>query len=145
SHGPASHGPSARGVGRVRCWVGMVFCLLWAGAGGYLLPHLIRAADPGCTAYKGPALTAYNKGIGDLDGNRPSALTADISQAVGALNAAALRSRDTTAARDLDRLISGLRAVLGDVQAKRVVRAPELAALNKDTAGLDAACGTLRW
>jgi hypothetical protein len=142
---PASRGPSMRAVGRVRCWAGIACCLLWAGAGGYLLPHLIRAADPGCTGYKGPALAAYNKVIDDLDGDRPSALPGDINGAVSALNAAALRSRDTTAARDLNRLVSGLRAVLGDVRAKRLVRAPELAALNKDTAGADAACGTLRW
>ena len=52
--------------GRVRCWAAVILSLSWAGAAGYLLPHLIQAADPGCVAYKNTALTAYNRVAGDV-------------------------------------------------------------------------------
>jgi hypothetical protein len=52
--------------GRVRCWAAVILSLAWAGAAGYLVPHLIQAADPGCVAYKNTALTAYNRMAADV-------------------------------------------------------------------------------
>jgi hypothetical protein len=133
-----------RGSGRVRSWLGIGLSLLWAVGGLYLLPHLVRAADPGCAAYKGPALTAYNKVISDFNGNHAAPkLIADVSRAVGALEAAADQSRNPATTRALTDLTQDLRAVLGELHSGAVVPGPAMQALNRDAARTDAACGTL--
>jgi hypothetical protein len=133
-----------RGTGRVRSWFGIGLCVLWAAAGAYLLPHLVRAADPGCTAYKGHALTAYNKVISDFNGNhRAPYLAADLSRAISTLQTAASQSRDPAAAQALSALTGDLRTVLGEIRGGAVVPAHAMTALNRDAASLDTACGTL--
>jgi hypothetical protein len=133
-----------RGTGRVRAWFGIGLCAVWAAAGAYLLPHLIRAADPGCTAYKGRALTAYNKVITDFNGNhRAPDLAADLSRAIGTLQAAASQSRSPGTAQALSVLTGDLRAVLGDIRTGAVVPARAMTDLNGDAARVDTACGTL--
>jgi hypothetical protein len=133
-----------RGTGRVRAWFGIGLCVAWTAAGAYLLPHLIRAADPGCTAYKGRALTAYNKVISDFNGNHGAPdLAADISRAIGTLQAAVSRSRDPATAQALSALTRDLRTVLGDIHTGAVVPTHAMTALNSDAARADTACGTL--
>jgi hypothetical protein len=133
-----------RGSGRVRSWLGIGLSLLWAAAGLYLLPHLTRAADPGCAAYKGPALTAYNRVISDLNGSHAAPkLIADVSRAAGAFEAAADQSRNPATTRALSDLTRDLRTVLGELRSGAVVPAPAMQALNRDAARTDAACGTL--
>ena len=143
------------GSGRVRCWAGIGLAVIWAAAGIYVLPRLAQAADPGCTAYKGRALAAYNRVITDFggaEGNSGPAstsrgrgkITLDLPRAINALSAAVARSRSAATARDLARLTMQLRAVLTDTQHGRVVPATALTALNAAAAHADAACGTLR-
>jgi hypothetical protein len=146
---------SPKGQGAVRCWVGIGLSVIWAAAGLYLLPHLIRAADPGCTTYKGPALTAYNRGIVDLEGTSQTVLAGvaagggsdkiarDLAHTITVLNLAAAHSRSAAAARDISRLTMQLQTVLADIQNGGVVPDSALASLNRDAAAADAACGTL--
>jgi len=132
------------GAGRIRSWLGIGLCLFWAAAAGYLLPHLVQAADPGCAAYKGSALTAYNRVISDFNGSYAAPhLAGDVSRAVSELEAAADRSRDPAAARALSVLTGDLRTVLGELRAGAVVPGTAMQALNRDAARTDAACGTL--
>ena len=149
------HGPAGRGPGAARCWAGIGLSVVWATAGLYLLPHLVRAADPGCTAYKGAALTAYNRVIGDLSstsqttlasvaaGSGGSKITRDMAHAVTALNRAAARSHSAATSRDISRLSRQLQTVLADIRAGSVVPDSALAALNRDSAAADTSCGTL--
>ena len=133
-----------RGTGRVRSWLGIGLCVLWAAAGGYLLPHLVRAADPGCTAYKGRALLAYNKVISDFNGNhRAPDLAADLARAIGTLQTAASQSRNPATDRALSGLTTDLRTVLGEIRNGAVVPASAMTALNRDAAHLGTTCGTL--
>jgi hypothetical protein len=133
-----------RGTGRVRSWLGIGLCLLWTAAAIYLVPHLVRAADPGCRAYKGSALTAYNRAIADFDGNHTTPnITRDVARAASALETAADRSRDPAAARALNVLARDLRTVLDDLHTGAVVPGSAMEALNRDAAHADAACGTL--
>jgi hypothetical protein len=135
---------ATRGSGRVRCWLGIGLCVFWTAVAAYLLPHLIRAADPGCAAYKGPALTAYNKVISDFSGTHLTPhLTADVARAIGALQVAVARSRNPATAHALSMLARDLRTVLGELHAGAVIPAHAMAALNRDAARADAACGTL--
>jgi hypothetical protein len=130
--------------GLARCLAGIALAAAWAAAAAFMLPHLIRAADPGCASYKGQALTAYNKVIADFGGHTPASLAPDLSRAITALDGAAGRSRDPGTSRDLSRLTAQLRTVLSDVQAGRVVPDSALGALNADATHTDSACGTLR-
>lgn len=132
------------GAGRMRSWLGIGLCLFWAAAASYLLPHLVRAADPGCAAYKGSALTAYNRVISDFSGSHVAPhLSGDVSRAIGELEAAADRSRDPATARALSVLARDLRTVRGELRSGAVVPGTAMQALNRDAARTDAACGTL--
>ena len=154
-HRASRGGLRGRGTGVIRCWAGIGLSVIWAAAGLYLLPHLVRAADPGCALYKGPALTAYNRAIADLGATNQAAfasaagangsgkITRDLAHAITALNRAAVRSRSVTTSRDLSRLTGQLRTVLADIQNGNVVPDRALISLNRDAAGADTACGTL--
>ena len=132
------------GGGRVRCWLAIALTLAWAGAAGYLLPHLIRAADPGCEAYKDNALTSYNRVVADVsNGADRVALARDLTAAVRQSGRAARDSQNPVAARSLTALSSGLQTMLSDIQAGRIVPRQVLLALNKDTDTADDACGTV--
>jgi hypothetical protein len=135
---------ASRGSGRLRSWLGIGLSVLWAAAGLYLLPNLALAADPGCAAYKGAALTAYNRAISDFSGShRAPNITADVSRATSELEVAADRSRDPATAQALSDLTQDLRAVLGELRSGAVVPGREMQALNRAAARTDAACGTL--
>lgn len=130
--------------GQLRCWLAIAFALAWAGAVGYLLPHLIRAADPGCEAYKDNTLTSYNRVVADVNhGADRAVLARDLAAAVRQTGRAARVSHNPVAARSLTALSSGLHTMLGDIQAGRIVPRQVLLALNKDTDTADDACGTV--
>jgi hypothetical protein len=119
--------------------------LAWAGAAGYLVPHLIQAADPGCVAYKNTALTAYNRVADDVGGGRSRAqLARDLAAAIATTGTATTDSRSTAATRSLTALSGALRTMRADVQAGRDVPRELLLSLNRETRGADAACGTVR-
>ena len=131
-------------TGRVRCWLAIALSLAWVGAAGYLLPHLIRAADPGCEAYKDNALTSYNRVVADVNSGADRAVLArELTTAVRQTGRAARDSQDPVAARSLTALSSGLQTMLSDIQAGRIVPRQVLLTLNKDTDTADGACGTV--
>ena len=131
--------------GRVRCWAAVVLSLAWAGAAGYLVPHLIQAADPGCVAYKDTALTVYNRVAADVsDGVSRARLAQDLAAAITAVGEARSDTRSAAASRPLSALSGELRSVRADVRAGRVVPRQLLLSLNRETRATDAACGTVR-
>ena len=133
----------ARGL--VRCWLAAVLILAWAAAAGYLVPHLIQAADPGCVAYKNTALTAYNRVADDVsDGRARTQLARDLAGAITTIDRAAAASRDAAATRSLATLSGDLRTMRADVQAGRDVPRDLLLSLNRETLDADSACGTVR-
>jgi hypothetical protein len=128
--------------GKARCWIGIVAALLWTGGIIYVVPHVVKAADPGCTAYKQMALPYYNKAIDDL-GARAGSLTAtaELRTAVTALSGAAAKSGNAEAKSALARLTSQLRNALA-IEASGQVPRSVTQALNRDATLADAACGT---
>lgn len=130
--------------GQLRCWLAIAFALAWASAAGYLLPHLIRAADPGCEAYKDNALTSYNRVVTDVNNGADRAVLArDLAAAAQQAGRAARESQNPVATRSLAALSTGLHTMLGDIQAGRIVPRQVLLDLNKDTDTADDACGTV--
>lgn len=135
-------GRGARGL--VRCWLAVALTLAWAGAAGYLVPPLIRAADPGCVAYKNTALTAYNRVADDVsDGHPRVQLSRDLAGAITTIDRAAADSRNAAAVRSLAALSGDLRVMRVDIQAGRDVPRDLLLALNRETRDADSACGTV--
>jgi len=131
--------------GRVRCWAAVILSLAWAGAAGYLVPHLIRAADPGCVTYKNTALTAYNQVAADVSSGAGRArLAQDLAAAIVTVSEARSDTRSAAASRPLAALAAELRTMRGDVQAGRMVPRQLLLSLNRETRTADAACGTVR-
>lgn len=136
-------GPGA--LGRVRSWLGIGLALGWGVLAGFLMPHLVRAADPGCVAYKGPALVAYRRVVDDFRAGTVDVATArDLTAAIRQLHEAAAASRNAAASRSLTAMSAQLRTVLADVRAGTPVPASVLRTLNHDSAHADKACGTVR-
>jgi hypothetical protein len=106
-------------------------------------PKLVKAADPGCAAFKGTALLAYNKMIGDLNHQASqSTLTTDIQSAISQLTAAEGKAKNASAQSALSTLLSQLSTVRGDV-ANGSVPSTVVDQLNNAASSTDSACGTL--
>jgi hypothetical protein len=133
-----------RRSGKVRCWLGIAAALLWAVPWAYLSSHAVKAADPGCSAYKGPALTRYNRAIEAFDSRQNSArIVADFNIAITALRNAAAQSQDPASKSALETLTHQLGKALTDEEAGQVPPPPVMRALNHDAAQADTTCGTL--
>jgi hypothetical protein len=130
-------------TGKVRCWTGIVLSLLWVGAIVYVTPHAVKAADPGCVAFKEKVLPHYNKAIDDLD-NRANATrtTADLQAAVAGLVQAAATSKNAQARDALRALTAQLRTASAD-QISGEIPVSVMRTLNHDAVVADNACGTI--
>jgi hypothetical protein len=103
-------------------------------------PKLFGPSDPGCTAYGGPALTAYNKTIHDLNNKSSQALlSADMSTTVNELTQAAAKAQGPAVKSALNALLSELKTIQGDVAAG-AVPTDAVNALNAAATTADHAC-----
>jgi hypothetical protein len=109
-------------------------------AGVLLAPTLFKPSDPGCTAYAGPALTAYNKAIDDLNTrSSQSHLSADMSAAVTDLTKAAAQAQGAAVKSALNGLLTELKTIQGEVAAGAVPTSA-VNALNAASTTADHAC-----
>ncbi len=129
--------------GRVRCWVGIVLSLLWLGGFVYVVPYVIKAADPGCTAFKEKALPRYDTAIGDLN-RKAGRITAqaDLGSAITSLRAAAGDSQSEQPRAALQNLAGELARARADTGSGQVPGSV-MQALNHDAVVADNACGTI--
>ena len=111
-----------------------------AVAGVILAPKVFGPSDPGCKAYAGPALTAYDKTINDLNGQASqSLLSTDMSAAVSELTQAAAAARGSAVRSALNGLLSELKTVQAEV-ASGAVPTSTVNALNAASTTADKAC-----
>jgi len=116
-----------------------VLCVVAIG-GVILAPRLFNTSDPGCTAYAGPTLTAYDNMVHDLNTQASqSRLSADTSATVTELTQAVAAAHGTSVKSALNSLLSELRTVQTDVAAGEVP-ASTVNALNADSTTADHAC-----
>ena len=116
-----------------------VLCVA-AIAGVIIAPRTLGPSDPGCKAYAGPALTAYNKTINDLNAQAPQArLSADMAVAVSELTQATADAHGPAVKSALNVLLSELKAVQADVAAGAVPTST-VNALNTASTTADKAC-----
>jgi hypothetical protein len=113
-----------------------------AVGGVFVAPKLLAgSSDPGCKAYSGSALTAYNKTIDDLNAQASqSVLSADMSAATTDLSAAISQAQSASVKSALSGLLTQLNSVKTDVQSGSVPT-NTVSALNAASTTADNACG----
>ena len=138
---PGKPGGGKTGGGKTRLLVGSAVAVAAVAAAGVIMaPRLLGPSDPGCKAYTGTALTAYNTAIRDLNAQTSQAkLTGDMSTAIVDLQTAAAQAQSATVKSDLDGLLAELNTVRTDV-AKGGVPAATAHALNTAANTVDSAC-----
>jgi hypothetical protein len=116
-----------------------VLCLI-AIVGVIWAPRAFGPSDPGCKAYGGSALTAYNKTIHDLNNKSSQALlSADMATTVTQLTQAAAQAQGPAVKSALNALLTELKTIQGDVAAGAVPTAA-VNALNAAATTADHAC-----
>jgi hypothetical protein len=105
-----------------------------------MVPRWLGPSDPGCKAYSGSALTAYNKTIDDLNAQASQkTLTADMAAAIADLKTALAQAQGTSVKHALTGLLGELEGVQSDVR-KGSVPSRTVNALNTASASADSAC-----
>jgi hypothetical protein len=140
---PAGKPSSKPSSNRNKALVAGAGVLAVVAVGGVLVaPKLLSgSSDPGCKAYSGSALTAYNKTIDDLNAQASqSVLSADMSAATTDLSAAISQAQSATVKSALSGLLAQLNAVKTDVQSGSVPT-NTVSALNAASTTADNACG----
>jgi len=98
------------------------------------------SSDPGCTAYAGAALTAYDKTIDGLNAHASqTSLESDIAATTTDLTAAASQARQQAVHSAIEALLTQLGTLKVNVEAD-AVPASTLTALNAAAAAADSAC-----
>jgi len=127
--------------GRNRLLVGGAAVVAAAAVAGVIVvPKLLGPSDPGCKAYTGTALTAYNQAIDDLNAQASQAkLRDDMTTAIGDLQTAEGDAQSALVKSALNQLLTELTTVRGDVQ-KGSVPAGTVSQLNAAATTADGAC-----
>jgi hypothetical protein len=105
-------------------------------------PRLIGSpsSDPGCTAYSGATLTAYNKTIADLNSQSSQAtLSKDMAATISDLKQAVGQAHSATVKSALGGLLTQLDNVQSDIKSGSVPGST-VSALNSASAKADNAC-----
>jgi hypothetical protein len=98
------------------------------------------SSDPGCKAYSGSTLTAYNKTIDDLNNqSSQQTLAKDMATTVTDLNGAIAQAHSASVKSALDALLSELKTVQSDVGSGSVPSST-VSALNTASTTADNAC-----
>jgi hypothetical protein len=111
-----------------------------AVGGVVIAPRLLSSSDPGCKAYSGTAITAYNKTIDDLNAQASqSVLTTDMTAAIGDLTDAIGQAKSDSVKSALTGLLTQLKTVQSDVKSGSVPTTT-VNALNAASTKADNAC-----
>lgn len=134
-----------RSGGRGKALVAGAAVLAVVAVGGVIVaPKLLNgggaASDPGCKAYSGTALAAYNKTIDDMNAQASqSVLSADMSAASTDLTSAIDQAQSAAVKSALTGLLTELQSVKAGVESGSVP-ASTVSALNAASAKADNAC-----
>jgi hypothetical protein len=134
-------GQPRKAHGKTRWLIGgaAVAAVLAVGA-VIVAPKVLGPSDPGCKAYAGTALTAYNQTIRDLNAQASQAkLTGDMTTAIAALRTATAQAQSAAVRSALGGLLAELVTVRTDVQ-KGSVPAATVGAINTAAKTADNAC-----
>jgi uncharacterized protein involved in exopolysaccharide biosynthesis len=111
-----------------------------AVGGVIIAPRLLSPSDPGCKAYSGSAITAYNKTIDDLNAQASqSVLSADMSAAITDMTNAIGQAQSASVKSALNGLLTQLKTVQSDVRSGSVPTST-VNSLNAASTAADHAC-----
>jgi hypothetical protein len=137
----APAGGAAHGT-RNKALVGGAGLLAVVAIGAVIMtPKLLgSSSDPGCKAYSGSTLTAYNKTIDDLNNqSSQQTLTKDMATTVTDLNGAIAQAHSASVKSALNALLRELKTVQSDVGSGSVPSST-VSALNTASTTADNAC-----
>jgi hypothetical protein len=98
------------------------------------------SSDPGCKAYAGATLTAYDKTIADLNAHASqAAIESDIATTSTSLSSAASQAQQGHVKSELENLLTQLQTLKTNVQAD-AVPASTITSLNAASSAADGAC-----
>jgi hypothetical protein len=106
-------------------------------------PRLLGSTDPGCKAYSGTTLTAYNKTIAELNDRAKDPTQATLSQDMATTITDLTQAIDQANSASVKSALSGLLAQLQHVQSdvgKGAVPGSTVSALNAASLTADNAC-----
>jgi hypothetical protein len=136
-------GATSRGKkrGKTGLLIGTAIVVAAVAAGAVIeVPKYLGPSDPGCKAYTGTALSAYNQAIGDLNAQASQTkMTSDMGIAIPRLSAAAGQAKSASVKAALGKLLAELNTVRVDVQ-NGSVPAQTVTALNSAATSADKAC-----
>jgi hypothetical protein len=144
--GPAAGGgaadqPAKPSSTRNKALVAGAGVLAVVAIGGVIIaPRLLSSSDPGCKAYSGTAITAYNKTIDDLNAQASqSVLSADMSAAITDLTSTIGQAQSASVKSALNGLLVQLKTVQSDVKSGSVPTST-VNSLNTASTAADNAC-----
>lgn len=132
------------GPGKVMSWFGIGLSIVWMVPLAYLIPHLLKASDPGCKAVQA-TLKTYSPAVlgADQDPSHPAKFQADMATMAKQFRAAADKSQDAkarTAITNYARDYQEMADVIGGDQELD----PRLGGrIDEDGKALDSACGSI--
>ena len=133
---------AAGGAGRAMAIVGLILSIIWAGVitavTVAVIPHAVKAADPGCLAAD-TAIARIDSKMNTDTGN-PTALKADLQDAVTSLNAAAAKSNRAETRRAISAMAADFQQLVQAMDSGNLPADFETK-IEADGAAVDTACG----
>jgi hypothetical protein len=125
--------------GKVMSVIAIVLSLVWIAPVAYVVPHLIKAADPGCISANANVSKLNDKMAADVAD--PQAEVADLQGLIKELNSAAAKSKNATARDAMTRLANDFQEMLDGALAGNAPSAAMVTRIDADGKAVDKACG----
>ena len=130
------------GLGKGMAWAGIVLSVLWIAPAAYLVPHMVKASDPGCIAAK-DTIGTYSDARLSADSSNPDALKSDFQAIVDQLNAAAAKSNSSSARSAISAMASDFQELLNAINTGTQPSADLESRAEAHGQAIDSACGTI--
>lgn len=130
------------GPGKVMSWFGIGLSIVWIVPIAYLLPHLIKATDPGCKAVQA-TLKTYTPADLKADQGNLAKFRADVTTMAEQFRAAADKSRDEKTRTAITKYAHDYQEMVDVIDGHQKLD-PELGTrIDDDGKALDSACGSI--
>ncbi|MEU3464464.1 DUF4190 domain-containing protein [Streptomyces sp. NPDC006733] len=130
------------GPGKVMSWFGIGLSILWIAPLAYLLPHLLKASDPGSKAVQ-VTLKTYSPAVLGADQSDPAKFRADMATMAEQFRAAAAKSRDATTRTAISNYARDYQEMADVVGGIRELDPLSGGRIDDDGKALDSACGSI--
>ncbi|MCM2426271.1 DUF4190 domain-containing protein [Streptomyces sp. RKAG337] len=130
------------GPGKVMSWFGIGLSIAWIVPIAYLLPHLVKASDPGCRAVQA-TLKTYSPAAIKGDRNDLPKFRADISAMTEQFSVAAEKSDDAKTRTAITKYAQDYQEMVDALDGKHALDLELGTRIDEDGKALDSACGAI--